>query len=435
MKSLIFVYLMTYGGSAAALFDPYLGLLIYIAFACLRPEGLWFYSVPAGGHYSRTLAIALLVGWALRGFGRWNFGQARPIVLALIGYLCWAGVSAMFAPVQALAWNVVEELLKIVLTFLVGITMIDSVHKLRQLAWVIAISCGFFAYECNLAYYLGWNLKEDGFAGLGDSAVAITMVCGAVVSFFLGLTSRSRLAKVAALGLAGLMIHVVLFSFGRGPMLGLIVTALLTLWLIPWKPAYGIGFVLLALLSFRLAGTEVRARFMTTFSDPAGRDASAQSRFELWRDCLDAIRKRPVFGIGPGHWALIAHEYGWPPGKEAHNVWLQVGAELGVPGLSMFVLFFGLCMTRPLRIARGRVVVTDPLVCDAARMTIAGTAGFVVASIFVTLWGLEVPYYLALIGAGSLKLSSQQKPVPRVPRTVFPTWRPTTLAATPPRMS
>ena len=38
---LAFTYLMTYGGSAVALVNPFVGLLIYVCFAIIRPESLW----------------------------------------------------------------------------------------------------------------------------------------------------------------------------------------------------------------------------------------------------------------------------------------------------------------------------------------------------------------------------------------------------------
>jgi hypothetical protein len=40
-------------------------------------------------------------------------------------------------------------------------------------------------------------------------------------------------------------------------------------------------------------------------------------------------------------------------------------------------------------------------------MVIASLAGFAVAAQFVSLEGLEVPYYIVLIGAGALKLASE----------------------------
>src|SRR5438132_13135473 len=121
MKGLIFTYLLTYGGAAVSLVSPFIGLLIYICFAIIKPEAMWYWSVPVG-NYSRIVAIALLIGWVLQGFGNWNFGRARLTVLSLTGFMLWAIVGALLAPQPKAAWGFVEMLAKIVLPFLVGIT-------------------------------------------------------------------------------------------------------------------------------------------------------------------------------------------------------------------------------------------------------------------------------------------------------------------------
>src|SRR5262249_48318823 len=139
MKGLLFTYALTYGGTLVALFNPFVGLLIYICFAIIRPESLWHWSVPAG-NYSRILALGVLGSGARNGFGKWDFGRARPIVYALLAYWLWACLSAFQAEDKARAWHWVETQAKIVLPFLVGMTLIDSVRQLKQLAWVIVLS-------------------------------------------------------------------------------------------------------------------------------------------------------------------------------------------------------------------------------------------------------------------------------------------------------
>jgi hypothetical protein len=114
--------------------------------------------------------------------------------------------------------------------------------------------------------------------------------------------------------------------------------------------------------------------------------------------------KRPVFGVGPDHWPLIVHEYGWEPGKEAHTLWLQVGAEQGFPGLGFLALFYGLCCAGLWPLTYESRPVSDEWHRATARMVIASIIGFAVAAQFVTLEGLELPYYITLLGAGALKL-------------------------------
>src|SRR5687768_1348935 len=96
MKGLLFTYALTYGGAVVSLFNPWVGLLTYVAFAILRPASLWHWSVPPG-NYSRIVAVALLVGWALNGFGNWNLGRARGILLCFVGFWCWALASTLFS--------------------------------------------------------------------------------------------------------------------------------------------------------------------------------------------------------------------------------------------------------------------------------------------------------------------------------------------------
>ena len=97
VKGLIFTYVMTFGGALAALFSPFVGLLVYVCFAIVRPQFLWAYALPPGGNYSRIVAMGLLAGWALKGFGSWRFGRARVMVVALGGFGLWAVVAMQFA--------------------------------------------------------------------------------------------------------------------------------------------------------------------------------------------------------------------------------------------------------------------------------------------------------------------------------------------------
>lgn len=415
---------MCYGGSVVALFKPWYGLLIYVCFAIIKPESLWYWSVPAG-NYSRIVALALLAGWAAKGCGGLNFGAAKPIVMCLVGFLGWMAASAAQASDQKVAWAAVESLVKIVLPIVVGVTLIDSATKLKQLAWTIVLSQGYIALDLNLSYYDGYNrMQEIGFATMDNNCVAIAMVAGTGLAFIMGLSETILWRKLLCFAAAGLMAHSVMFAFSRGGMLGLIVTGMVSFLIIPKKPKHYLMFALAVALALRLAGADVVDRFATTFADKKERDSSAQSRLDMWGNCLTVMAKYPVFGAGPDHFPLIAHEFGWPKGKEAHTLWLQIGAELGVPGLGFLVGYYGLCCARLWRWRR-LVAGYDPWLADAARMVIASLAGFVVSAQFVSLEGLELPYYVTLIGAGAIKLAGCRRPAlaMRAPRRTGRTGR------------
>lgn len=416
MAGLLFTYGLAFGGTVASLFQPYIGLLVYISFAILKPDALWPWAVPSG-NYSRIVAIGLLVGWALHGFGSWQWGRARGVVLAFAAFMAWSLVSAACAPDQERAWFFVDAIVKIFLPFVVGITLIDSVSKLKQLAWVIVLSQGFLAYEANLSYLSGYNIiRIAGLAGQPDNnGVALTMHTCSIIAFFLGLQSQGWWRKGLAFGAAALMVHAVLLSDSREGMLGLLVTAAVAFWLLPKRASHILVFSLAIVVALRLAGPEVRDRFASILADEAQRDPSAQSRFVLWHNCYDAMMQKPIVGQGPEHFALISYKYGWPEGKEAHNLWLKMGAELGVPGLFFLLTFYGLCVWRLWPIARSRNAAANPWLLDGARMVVASLSGYFVCTQFNNLYGMEAPYYVALLGAGVLKL--YHKPVAELSET------------------
>lgn len=411
MKGLIFTYVLTYGGALVACFNPYVGFLIYVAFAIIRPESLWHWAVPAGGNYSRIVAGGLLLGWVVQGFGKWNLGRAKPIVAFLLAYWVWSAVSAPHAVADtSRAWDQFWEYAKIVLPFLVAITTVREVRQVKQLAWVLALCQGYLALEFNRIYYAssgGFDPDEWNFAGLDRNGIAITMVTSAGLTFFLGLYSSKLWQKLLCLGMAALMVHVVLFSLSRGGMLSLIVTAATIVVLIPKKPAYVAVAVLALIVGMRLAGPEVMNRFATVLESEDKRDASAQSRLDLWGTCVKIMLKHPIAGIGSNNWRLVSHEYGFPPGKDAHTMWLHVGAEMGFTGLFFLLGFYGTSLVKSWRLRRQTSLDVDPWLLRCPDMVITGIVGFAVSAQFVSVYAVEIPFYVVLVGASALKLASQ----------------------------
>ncbi|MEX1225034.1 MAG: O-antigen ligase family protein, partial [Pirellulales bacterium] len=309
MKSLIFTYLLTYGGSLVAVFNPYIGLLIYVLFAIVQPPVIWWYAVPVG-NYARIIAVALLVGWVLQNTGSWSFGKAKVSVWLLVGFLFWMVLSTLFAASPDRASYFLEIQAKIVLPFIVGMTLIDTPAKLKQLAWVIAISTGYLGYELNLQWLDYPNrLYFHGFGALDNNGVAVTMVTGAAIAFFLGSEDDSIWRRWFAFILAGLQVHVILFSQSRGGMLALVIMAgvCAILLLIRPKVTRSLTYMGMALvIGMALAGPSVWERFNSIFVEPEERDASAVSRLELWTACYQLMLEEPLFGVGPNHFPAYA---------------------------------------------------------------------------------------------------------------------------------
>jgi len=406
MKGLIFTYVMTYGGSAIALFNPFAGLLVYFCFAIVTPEQMWWWAVPIG-NYSRIIAICMLIGWAGKGFGNLNFRGATPVIYSLVGFFIWALLSGQQAVNEHVSWAFCVAFAKILLPIIVGISLIDSVKRLKQCAWVLMASQAYVAFEFNLAYVQGnnWVTAGRGWAGLDNNSICIAMVTACGLAFFIALRDKRHWVKWPCFAAAALLAHVTMFGDSRGGMLGLAVTGVVTFMIIPREPKHYLIFLLAVAIAIRLAGPAVMERFLSIFVEQEERDYSAQSRLDLWEDCMDVMGKYPFFGVGPDCWPLIADQYGWNRGKEAHSVWFQQGAEMGIPGVALLMAYYGITMLKLWKVVR-RKDLENTWLPDAARMVIASLAGFVISASFVSLEGLELPYYIALVGAGAVKLAS-----------------------------
>lgn len=403
---LLFTYLLTYGGSAVAVFRPWYGLLIYVLFATIRPESLWFWSVPPG-NYSRIIAIALLVGWAINGFGNRKFGRAFAIAGCLVGFWVWAAVSTTTAYDPQVALGFLESKGKIVLPFVVGLTLIRSLRQVRELMWVLVGGSGYVALELNRAYYDGFNrLQEIGFGGMDNNSFVIHVVALIGPAFFLGLYEKHWGLKAAAFASAALLTHCIFFSFSRGGMVALGFTGVVTFFLVPKRPGVIALFVAGAVTAGMMAGPEVLERLGTAFASEEERDHSAQSRIDMWGNCVTLTLENPITGVGPDNFPLVLPRFGkYGRGKEAHTLWLQIAAELGVPGVGFLLGFYLLTLWRLWPWLGGLPGPAGELHATLCRCVWSSIPGFMLAAQFVSLEGLESPYYIGLTGCGVIMLT------------------------------
>ncbi len=413
--SLLLVYSLTLLGTIGGLVAPYVAFLIYVAFGIMKPEVVWFGSVPPG-NYSRYVAVGLLIGWVIRLCGNWNFGRARGPILALLFFLGWAQLGGLFARNQVVAQEFLDSMTKIIIPCFVGLTLIDSVAKLKQLAWVITLSIGYVAFHENEAYFRNPAVPRD-------NVIAHTMALGISIGFFLGLYSSHWWQSIIAFLCSALMVHGITIHNSRGAMLGVLVLGMFTFILMEKKPGHYWMFFLGLVAAFMMAGPAVQERFMTIFASEEQRDASAESRLQFWAGMVRGIRAHPVFGVGPDHWHLVSDEYGLPPHREGHNLWLQVTAEHGLPAVAALVTFYLLTVKRLLPLARRKEKPADPWLGLLACTCLATILGFMAEAVFGSFRTLEAAYYVAILGSGALMMQDRLKAA-AAPSHVAPAFEP-----------
>jgi O-antigen ligase len=144
---------------------------------------------------------------------------------------------------------------------------------------------------------------------------------------------------------------------------------------------------------------------MASITDPSKDDVqSSQARQRLMGESLDAFVENPLTGVGAGlfkDWKPQARAEAW---HEAHNVWLQVAAELGIFGLAAFLFlvfraFYAVFQSRRL-LRRSRPAHAEAEMLDAHSAAMAASlVGWFVCAFFASVAYNWTFYYLLALAA------------------------------------
>jgi O-antigen ligase len=142
-----------------------------------------------------------------------------------------------------------------------------------------------------------------------------------------------------------------------------------------------------------LANSPFAGRFRQVRGELLGESSgSVSERLELWRAGRAMAADHPILGVGIGHYpselALYAPHL---EGKAAHNSYVQMAAETGIPGAALYVaLFAGAVIVAGLVARRHRADATG-LTAAAVQ---ASLIGYLAASVFISRHDMVLAYIL-----------------------------------------
>lgn len=163
-----------------------------------------------------------------------------------------------------------------------------------------------------------------------------------IISILTAFTLRERAVKkrtVFTVILLSLLLCLAL-TYSRGAWVSLAAIVLgLTLF---YDKRFGLLFLLVPVVLAFYHG-QVVERFLSLFS---GEDTSVDLRFALWESTMAMIEEHPLLGVGWGAYFLAYPDYNFFIQEEgvlifhAHNMYLNMLAEVGIPGGMAFLLAF-----------------------------------------------------------------------------------------------
>lgn len=236
---------------------------------------------------------------------------------------------------------------------------------------------------------------------LANALVAILPIALALVLRG-GWSNRSLWRWLA--GAAGLlMLVVIVLTESRGALLAVAVMVLLLLALRFPKLLWLLPFLLLGGAALLMMGGVGALDLLTEASNGSATSGIAE-RVELWQRGLYAIQDFPLTGIGHGTfntvvpflypYFLIAPNADLP---DAHNLPIQVGVDMGVPGLILWLAMLVCLFVMMGSVLRNR---QNALLWALAAGVLVSYVGMLVTGIFgATNWGVKPAFLPWVIGA------------------------------------
>jgi len=389
---------------------PNFGLLSYIwAFYNLPPSRWWGSELP-DIRWSLVAAGATALALVLHSAAAPRDAVVRPAWISswgtrlLLIFVAWMWMQTAWA--VSPDRNIEGAMLytKYAVLSYVLYNILTSAVTLERFGWVHVLGCFLWGYTGFASNVSGrWELVLG--PGIDDSNVlGFHLVTGLAFAGFLLLTVDNWKRWLAFLAIPFILNGIILTA-SRSTLLGLCGAGIAAVVYAPRhrRMAVGGSLVLGIVLIVALARNDLfweRAMSIGQTGEDT-MDASAASRFTIlsanWRMALD-------YPFGAGHQGnevlspkYVAEEVLTEGRRSAHNTWIAVLVDEGVPGLVIFTSLYLWVLVRLFRLRRLNTSGLPLTVAGCRAAVGAGLAAFLVAGQFINLFKAEVVIWLVAI--------------------------------------
>jgi O-antigen ligase len=233
------------------------------------------------------------------------------------------------------------------------------------------------------------GVLSGNYANSNDLACQI-VICVPFCMVFL-LRSRSLAAKLGWGSAILLLTYGVFVTGSRAGFLAYGLAMAVCIWEFAIRGRYRflLIFVIIGMLFLPVFGGKLLERLRSTASegqDTSAYDSAQQRRDLFWRS-LDVTIHNPLFGVGPGNFAIVSGNW-----HVTHNAYTEVSAEAGLPALILYLLILWRA-NRNVRIVKRYRNVDRECVLWAKALR-ASLLAFLVSSFFASVAFEYFPYFL-----------------------------------------
>jgi hypothetical protein len=349
----------------------------------------------------------------------------RPICgigLALL-VLVTLSIPGSLYPGWSLDFLLKDFLRSIILMILIAAS-IRGLADVERFAW---LQLGGATLLCTVVL-LRFEVDTDGRLGylpyFDSNDLGMVIVCTLPLTVYLYRRTGSLAGRLVVLGVSACLLLVLVRTGSRGGFLGLIgVVAYGVLGFHAVPLAKRLGAVALAGTLFVGLSNDRYWQMMQTILHPSAdynwSGNSETGRMEVWKRGIGYMVKHPVLGVGARAFGVaegtlspeVAARQGYGIGfkwSEAHNAFVEIGAELGVPGLVLFVALLIAGFRTLARVGRG----PPSHAAFLAQALSASLVGYVVTGFFLSQAYSPYLYTLLAMSAGLERVAGRVQATP-----------------------
>jgi O-antigen ligase len=356
----------------------------------------------AGGpalSFLKVAGLLLAISWlslvAWRGQdAKTNFLSAYPgLTMTITVFLGWVALSQVWAEVPSAS---VTDFTRYALNAMIFLIVFSAVRKEHDLVEVLAafLAGAVIAAVYGLLTPAPDPTTADRLSGtIGNpNELASVLVVGAALG--MGLAARSRKSpgvRLAAASGAGFCVIAILFTLSRTGLVAMAFALVASLALAGrWRARAAVVALVVAFVGFG---------YFTAVASPTARQritdaGNGTGRTDLWTVGRRMFAAHPIEGVGAGNFSITSVHYLLEPGaltrtdfiidtpKVAHNTYLEILAEMGIVGFTLFMAIILICLRCGIRAIRNFGANGNPSMEILTRALVVALIGLLAADFF-----------------------------------------------------
>lgn len=381
----LFVTLVVFGVLPAALFQPYIGVLLWSWIGYMNPHRLawgFAYDFP----FALIIALVTMLGLFFSNEIKKIPWTRETKILAL--FIFWMLITTAFAVHQHLAWPQFEKIAKIQLMTFITLMIMGRRDRLNYLVWIIVLSLGFYGVKGGIFTLTsggGYHVRGPlgSFIG-GNNEIGLALIMVVPLMRYLQLQAKHWVIRHGLTAAIVLSLVAILGTQSRGALLGILAMLLFLILKSRKRVLFLLLIITVAPLAYNFMPESWHSRMASiqTYQE----DASAQGRLYAWEFAFNQALDRPLIG---GGFEIFAGQ------RDAHSIYFEILGEHGFVGLGLFLcLSFFAWFSGSWIIKKSKKIDELGWARDLAAMLQVSLVGYAVCGAFLGLAYFDFYYHL-----------------------------------------